>query len=49
MDGSISDYAIHASGLTEGEWVYAVSIEGVHFDGVQKADIVIESISPRKA
>ena len=46
VDGSISDYEIHASGLTEGEWVYAVSIDGVHSDGVQKADIVIESISP---
>ncbi len=46
VDGSITDYAIHASGLTEGEWVYAVSIDGVHSDGVQKADIVIESISP---
>ena len=46
VDGSFSDYAIHASGLTAGEWVYAVSIDGEHADGVQKADIVIESISP---
>ena len=46
VDGSLTDYAIHASGLTVGEWVYAVSIDGEHSDGVQKADIVIESISP---
>ena len=46
VDGSFTDYAIHASGLTVGEWVYAVSIDGEHSDGVQKADIVIESISP---
>lgn len=46
VDGSLSDYAIHASGLTAGEWVYAVSIDGEHADGVQKADIIIESISP---
>ena len=46
VDGSLTDYAIHASGLTVGEWVYEVSIDGVHSDGVQKADIVIESISP---
>ena len=46
VDGSITDYAVHASGLTVGEWVYEVSIDGVHSDGVQKADIVIESISP---
>ena len=46
VDGSFTDYAIYASGLTVGEWVYAVSIDGEHPDGVQKADIVIESISP---
>ena len=46
VDSSFTDYAIHASGLTVGEWVYAVSIDGEHSDGVQKADIVIERISP---
>ena len=46
VDGRFTDYAIHASGLTVGEWVYAISIDGEHSDGVQKADIVIESISP---
>ena len=46
VDDSFTDYAIHASGLTVGEWVYAVSIDGEHSDGVYKADIVIESISP---
>jgi hypothetical protein len=46
VDGSFTDYAIYASGLTVGEWVYTVSIDGEHSDGVQKADIVIESISP---
>ena len=46
VDDYLTDYAIHASGLTVGEWVYAISIDGEHSDGVQKADIVIESISP---
>ena len=46
VDGSFTDNAIYASGLTVGEWVYAVCIDGEHSDGVQKADIVIESISP---
>lgn len=45
-DKALTDYAIHASGLAAGEWVYALSIDGEHFDGVQKADIVIERISP---
>ena len=46
VDESITGYAIHASGLAIGEWVYEVSIDGEHSDGVHKADIVIESISP---
>ena len=46
VDGSFTDYAIHASGITVGEWVYAVMIDGEHSDGVQKAAIVIESIAP---
>jgi hypothetical protein len=46
VDSFLTDYAIHASGLTDGEWVYEISIDGEHLDGVQKADIVIESISP---
>ena len=46
VDNKISEYAIHASGLTEGEWVYAVKITGDFADGVQKAELVIESISP---
>ena len=46
VDESLTDYAIHASGLTVGEWVYVVSIDGKHPEGIQKADIVIESISP---
>ena len=46
VDGSFSDYAVHASGLTSGEWVYAVKLDGSFTDGVYKAEIVIESISP---
>jgi hypothetical protein len=42
----MSEYAIHASGLTAGEWVYAVKVTGDIADGVQKAEIVIERISP---
>ena len=46
VDGTLSEYAIHASGLAEGEWVYVVKVQGDCADGVQKAEIVIESISP---
>ena len=46
VDDTMSEYTIHASGLTAGEWVYAVSLNGDIADGVHKAEIVIESISP---
>ena len=46
MDGVISEYAMHASGLSDGEWAYCLKIDGTLSDGVQKAEIVIESISP---
>ena len=46
VDDTMSEYAIHASGLTSGEWVYAVKVNGDFADGVHKAEIVIESISP---
>ena len=37
VDGTMSEYAIHASGLTVGEWVYAVKVNGDIADGVHKA------------
>ena len=46
VDGALSEYAVHASGLTQGEWVYALQVSGNMADGVHKAEIVIESISP---
>lgn len=46
VDETFTDYAIYASGLDMGEWVYVVRIDGEHADGVHRADIVIESISP---
>ena len=46
VDDTMSEYAVYASGLTSGEWVYAVKVNGDFADGVQKAEIVVESISP---
>ena len=46
VDATIPEYAIHLGSLTTGEWVYAVKVNGTFGDGVYKADIVIESISP---
>ena len=46
VDDTMSEYSIHASGLTAGEWVYIVNVNGNFAAGVHKAEIVIESISP---
>ena len=46
VDDTMSEYAIYASELTRGEWVYAVKVTGDFTDGVQKAEIVVESVSP---
>ena len=46
VDGTIPEYAVHLGGLTEGEWVYKVKVAGDFSDGVHKAEVVIESISP---
>ena len=43
---TMPEYATHLGGLTVGEWVYTVKITGELADGVHKAEIVIESISP---
>ena len=46
VDDTMPEYAVHLGGLASGEWVYAVKVSGELSDGVQKAEIVIESISP---
>ena len=46
VDGTMPEYAAHLCEFTTGEWVYAVKISGELADGVHKAEIVIESISP---
>ena len=46
VDENLPEYAVHASGLTMGQWVYAVKVSGDIADGIQKAEIVIERISP---
>lgn len=45
-DGLLSEYAMHAGGLVSGEWVYAVKVSGTFADGVYKAEIVVDSVSP---
>lgn len=42
----ISEYARHTGELSIGEWVYVVQIDGSMPDGVYKAQIVTDSVSP---
>lgn len=46
VDDSFTDYALHIGGLTTGEWVYAVTLNGALPDGVYEAEIVTDSVSP---
>ena len=46
VDSTIDEYAVHLGGFTMGEWVYVIKVSGDFADGVHKAEIVIESISP---
>lgn len=42
----ISEYARHTGELSIGEWVYVVQIDGNMPDGVYKAQVVVDSVSP---
>lgn len=48
VDDAFSEYLRYVGGLTQGEWVYSVTLQGVHgTDGaIFQADVVIESIAP---
>lgn len=48
IDAAFPEYLVHLGGITQGEWVYAVVLEGAGGadGGIYKAEIVIESISP---
>lgn len=48
IDSSFPDYLAHLGGITQGEWVYAVVLDGTGGmdGGIYEAEIVIESISP---
>lgn len=42
----ISEYARHTGELSIGEWVYIVPIDGNMPDGVYRAKVVVDSVSP---
>ena len=46
VDNSFSEYALHLMDLHQGEWVYVLDLDCALTDGVYRAEIVIESVSP---
>lgn len=43
---TLSEYAVHANGLTAADWVYMIPVDCRLPDGIHRAEIVIERISP---
>lgn len=46
VDESFTDYTLHVGGLQVGEWVYELKVNGEVAEGIYKAEIVVESVSP---
>ena len=48
VDADFPDYLAHLGGITRGEWVYSVVLEGTGGadGGIYEAEIVVESIAP---
>lgn len=48
VDDTFAKYLLHVGGLSEGEWVYPVTLDGVCGENgsILTAEIVIESIAP---
>lgn len=46
VDDSFTAYTLRVGGLSVGEWVYLVTLDGELADGVYEASIVTDSISP---
>lgn len=46
ITGEMDSYLLHLAGLTPGEWIYAVNVDMHLQDGIYRAEITTESISP---
>lgn len=45
-DDKFNEYALYVGNLTIGEWVYEVDLNTTLVEGVYKAQIVVDSVSP---
>jgi len=46
VNKDFSEYVLHVGSLQMGQWVYAVEVNGTCPDGIYRAEIIIESVSP---
>ncbi len=46
VTGSFDNALLLTCGFSSGEWVYTAAVSGFSSDGIYKAEIVVESVSP---
>ena len=46
VDDSLDAYILHVGGFVEGDWAYAIPVEGAAPEGIYGAEIILESVSP---
>ena len=46
VNAEMDEYLLHLGNFSEGDWLYEITAIGALADGVYKADIVTESVSP---
>ena len=46
VDESFDAYTLHVGGLTAGQWVYPAKLDAPLEEGIYKAEIVVDSVSP---
>ena len=46
VDESFDAYTIYVGGLEAGQWVYPAALDGPLPEGIYKAEIVVDSVSP---
>ena len=43
---NFDEYALHVGEIVQGEWLYAVALDGPYLEGIHRAAITVDSVSP---
>ena len=46
VNAEMDEYLLYLGGFSEGDWLYEITANGALADGIYKAEIVMESVSP---